>query len=70
MVFDTTVFCGALLKPSGGNMKCLTLANGPFFTPVVSEEVLQEFVHKATTGLAGRVYAYPDVREWLNKLGP
>ena len=31
VLFDTTVFCGALVKPDGGNMRCLLLANAPFF---------------------------------------
>ena len=48
VLFDTTVFCGALVKPDGGNMKCLLLANGPFFHPVVSQAVLAECVHSAT----------------------
>ncbi len=40
VLFDTTVFCGALVKPDGGNMRCLLLANAPFFDPIVSQGVL------------------------------
>lgn len=48
VLFDTTVFCGALVKPDGGNMNCLLLANGPFFHPVISQAVRADFVHLST----------------------
>ena len=44
VLFDTTVLCGALVKPDGGNMRCLLLANAPFFHPVISQAVLAEFI--------------------------
>lgn len=61
VLFDTTVLCGALVKPDGGNMRCLLLANAPFFHPVISQAVLAEFIHSATVrglgqGAHRRVY--------------
>jgi hypothetical protein len=47
-ILDTAVFCGALVKPDGGNMRCLRLANAPFFYPVSPQGVLAEFIHVAT----------------------
>lgn len=75
VLFDTTVFCGALVKPDGGNMKCLLLANGPFFHPVISQAVLAEFVHSATvrglgTGSRRRIYLYEEVWDFLKALSP
>lgn len=75
VLFDTTVFCGALVKPNGGNMQCLLLANAPFFDPIISQGVLAEFIHSATVrglgkGRNRRVYHYEEVREFLGALVP
>ena len=75
VLFDTTVFCGALVKPDGGNMRCLLLANAPFFDPVISQGVLAEFIHSATVrglghGRNRRLYHYEEVREFLEALAP
>lgn len=68
------MFCGALVKPGGGNMQCLLLANsGLLFTPIVSQAVLAEFVSKAVvTGLGSsrRKYTPEEVDEFLCALGP
>lgn len=73
VLFDTTVFCGALVNPDGGNMRCLLFANAPFFDPVISQGVLAEFIHSATVrglghGRSRRLYHYEEVREFLEAL--
>ncbi|MCY0880068.1 MAG: PIN domain-containing protein [Firmicutes bacterium] len=75
VVLDTTVFCGALVNPEGGNMQCLLLANGPFFHPVIAQTVLAEFVHVATvrgigSGRHRRLYTYDEVQRFLESLAP
>jgi hypothetical protein len=75
VVWDTTVFCGALVNPDGGNMQYLLLANGPFFDPVIAQSVLAEFVHVATvrgvgSGRRRRLYTYDEAHQFLEKLAP
>lgn len=75
VLFDTTVYCGALVKPTGGNMRCLLLANAPLFHPVISQAVLAEFIHSATVrglgkGANRRFYRYEEVWEFLTALSP
>lgn len=75
VLFDTTVFCGALVKPEGGNMRCLLLANAPLFHPVISQAVLAEFIHSATVrglgkGAHRRFYTYQEAWEFLHASSP
>jgi predicted nucleic acid-binding protein len=75
VVLDTTVFCGALVNPDGGNMQCLLLANGPFFDPVIAQTVLAEFVHVATvrgirSGRNRRIYTYDEIQRFLESVTP
>lgn len=65
VLFDTTVFCGAFVKPDGGNMRVLQLGMANLDQPVVSQAVLAEFVRQAVVeglGRQRRRYAYEDVR--------
>lgn len=75
MLFDTTVFCGALVKPTGGNMRCLLLANLGAFVPIVSQVVLAEFVRQAVvkglgSGARRRLYTFDEVERFLTALVP
>ena len=67
------MFCGALVKPGGSNMRCLLLGNSGLFAPIISQAVLAEFVSKAiVTGLgkAHRRYTPEEVQEFLEALSP
>lgn len=75
VLFDTTVFCVTLVNPDGGNMQCLILAQGPLFTPVVSQMILHEFVHVTTQrglgeGSRRRVYTWDEIMTFLGALAP
>ncbi len=73
-ILDKTVFCGALVKPGGGNRRS-RLRAAPFFCPVISQGVLAEFIHFATVrgfgyGRNGRLNRDEDVRKFLAALAP
>lgn len=75
VLFDTTVFCGALVKPDGANMRCLLLANAGFFVPILSQSVLAEFVRQAVvkglgSGARRRLYTFDEVERFLAVLSP
>ena len=68
VLYDTTVFCGAFVNPDGANMRVLLLGAAGLYQPIVSQAVLQEFVHVAVgqgLGRQRRRYAYEVVRSWL-----
>ncbi len=64
---DTTVMCGAFLKP-GINRKILELgAATSFFRTVISRACLMEFyVTSLSKGLSNRIYSYEIVSEFLD----
>lgn len=71
VLLDTTVFCGALLKPSGGNMRLLLLGASPLYRPVISQAVVAEFIHKACVdgiGKGPRIYTAEEVGLFLDLL--
>jgi predicted nucleic acid-binding protein len=53
-LLDTTVFCGALVKPDGWNMRLLKLGATPLYQPVISQAVIAEFIHKACSDGIGK----------------
>jgi predicted nucleic acid-binding protein len=57
-LLDTTVFCGALVKPDGINMKLLKLGATPLYRPIISQSVIAEFIHKACCDGIGRGPSY------------
>jgi predicted nucleic acid-binding protein len=54
VLLDTTVFCGALVTPSGFNMRLLKLGATALYRPLISQTVIAEFVHKAMTDGIGK----------------
>ena len=69
-LLDTTVFCGALVKPDGLNMRLLKLGATPLYRAVISQTVIAEFIHKACSdgigkGNARRVYDPEEVALFL-----
>lgn len=69
-LLDTTVFCGALVKPDGMNMKLLKLGATPLYRPVISQSVIAEFIHKACCdgigkGSSQRIYTPESIALFL-----
>lgn len=69
-LLDTTVFCGALVKPAGINMRLLKLGATPLFRPVISQAVIAEFIHKACCdgigkGKTKRIYTPEEIGLFL-----
>lgn len=54
VLLDTTVFCGALVKPDGMNMRILKLGSTPLYQPIISQSVIAEFIHKACSDGIGK----------------
>lgn len=69
--FDSTVWCGAILKPIGINARLLDLAarGGPL-RGVTSDVVLLEFYRHATGGSFGRVFDPGDVWDYVKAHEP
>ncbi|WP_132014546.1 hypothetical protein [Hydrogenispora ethanolica] len=70
---DTTVFCGALVKPDGWNMRLLKLGATPLYQPVISQAVIAEFIHKACSDGIGkraarRIYMPEEIALFLKAL--
>jgi predicted nucleic acid-binding protein len=69
-LLDTTVFCGALVKPAGNNMRLLKLGATHFYQPIISQAVIAEFIHKACSdgigkGPAKRIYTPEEIELFL-----
>lgn len=68
-LLDTTVFCGALVKPDGLNMKLLKLGATPLYKPLISQTVIAEFIHKACCDGFGkrnkRIYSPEEISSFL-----
>jgi predicted nucleic acid-binding protein len=70
VLLDTTVFCGALVKPTGINMRLLKLGATPLYKPIISQAVIAEFIHKACSdgigkGSARRIYTPEEIAMFL-----
>jgi hypothetical protein len=71
-MLDTTVLCGALLSPGGINRRLLEFARvSVFYTPVLSNVCMLEFLRNAITGLGKkggnkRVFSYEEIETFLD----
>lgn len=68
---DTTVFCGALVKPDGLNMRLLKLGATRLYVPVISQAVIAEFIHKTCSdgigkGSGKRIYTPDETGQFLD----
>ncbi|HHU83472.1 MAG TPA: hypothetical protein GXZ26_10770 [Firmicutes bacterium] len=73
-LLDTTVFCGALVKSDGYNMRLLELGSTPLYRPIIIQSVIAEFIHKAVTdgigkGSRKRHYTSEEIQVFLMKFG-
>lgn len=70
VAYDTTVFCGALLSPDGGNMKALVAGAFPGVQPIIPDSVLTEFVRNALQGMGRPLkrYSHPECIQFLSGL--
>lgn len=50
VLFDATALCSAFISPGGTDMALLQLARANFFTPVITGEVVAEFVRNCRKG--------------------
>lgn len=71
VLLDTTVFCGALVRPDGLNMRLLKLGTTPLFIPIIAQSVIAEFIHKACSdgigkGSGKRIYSHEDISVFLD----
>src|SRR5690554_18584 len=74
VLLDTTVFCGALVKPDGYNMRVLKLGSTPLYKPIILQSVVAEFIHKAVIDGIGRdsrkrYYTPEEVQTYLQAFG-
>jgi hypothetical protein len=70
-VFDATVLCGALRKPTGYNFKLLELAaDGTLLQGCTSDIAGMEFVRNALDGLGGVSYDMELIEAFLDHFAP
>lgn len=69
--FDATVWCGAILRPTGINARLLGLAaiGGPL-RGITSDVVLLEFFRHATGGTFGQVFEPGEVWDYVRAHAP
>jgi hypothetical protein len=71
VVFDATVLCGALRKPTGYNFKLLELAaNGRLLRGFTTDVAGMEFVRNALDGLGGVSYEMELIEAFLDHFAP
>jgi hypothetical protein len=70
-VFDATVLCGALRKPTGYNFKLLELAaDGTLLQGFTTDIAGMEFVRNALDGLSGVSYDMELIEAFLDHFAP
>jgi hypothetical protein len=71
IVFDATVLCGALRKPTGYNFKLLELAaDGTLLQGFTTDIAGMEFVRNALDGLGGVSYGMELIEAFLDHFAP
>jgi hypothetical protein len=71
VVFDATVLCGALRKPTGYNFKLLELAaDGALLQGFTTDIAGMEFVRNALDGLGGVNYDIELIEAFLDHFAP
>jgi hypothetical protein len=70
-VFDATVLCGALVRPTGQNWRLLAFAaESPVLDGFTTDVAGLEFVRNALDGISGNVYSLHEVEEFLDVFEP
>jgi len=72
ILIDTTVLCGAIRSHRGVDMRLLMLARLGFYEPVITQEIVAEWVGKCRSGFGKPRIQYPPeiVEEFCDLLVP
>ena len=70
VLFDTTVLCSAIRDLDGLSMKLLLLARTGFVEPIITEEILIEWIRNCYQGIGKVIYDEKDIEAFCQLLEP